>query len=116
MLTLLRSTESTFSFAELIACPHQNLTEPPPLPWREDDDAGKIVIVPAQLFFTEKANYLLLPALGISVYEEIVEKGGDIVEDGFGLEKELGKKGEVLSVQLCKTVSPKRKIKNVERL
>jgi hypothetical protein len=32
--------------------------------------------------------------------EKVVEEGGHIVEDGFGVEKEFGEEGEVLAVEL----------------
>lgn len=34
------------------------------------------------------------------VDQEVVEEGGDVEEDGLGVEKEFGEEGEVLRVEL----------------
>ena len=68
------------------------------LPGREDQDAGEVVVVPGHFFFAEEAYYL---AVGVCVGgggrgpldEEVVEEGGDVEEDGFGVEEEFGEEG-----------------------
>ena len=35
------------------------------------------------------------------LHQEVVEEGGDVEEDGFGVEEEFGEEGEVLGVELA---------------
>jgi hypothetical protein len=36
----------------------------------------------------------------VVLHQEVVEEGGDVEEDGLGVEEEFGEEGEVLGVQL----------------
>ena len=98
--TLFRPTKPLFTPAKFVADANQKLAQSSPLPWWKDYDAGKVVVIPTKFFLAKEANDLLLFALRVGMDEKVVEEGGDIVEDGFGLEKELGEEREVLGVQL----------------
>jgi hypothetical protein len=77
------------------------------LPWGKYQYAREIVVVPAHLLFREEADDLMgrgglhgtgFP--GVSEDEEVVEESRDVIKDGFVVEKELCKEGEVLTVEL----------------
>lgn len=82
------------------------------MPRRENEDAGEVVVVPAHLLLAEEADNLptlLLrvgdAVVGCIVHEEVVVEGSDVVEDGFIVEEEFGKKGKVLAEELSRGVS-----------
>lgn len=70
------------------------------MPRRKDEYASHVVVVPAHLLLAEKAHDLSLSSVLISQHKQVVSKCGDIVEDGFGIEEQLGKEREVLRVEL----------------
>lgn len=71
-LTALWATRTTFALAHCIASGHELLTIAPRLEWREDEDAGQIVVVPTELFLTEEADDLIV------FNKEVVDKATDI--------------------------------------
>lgn len=100
ILTLFRTANASFSPAQFVAHAHQHLPQTLPLPRRENQNAGQIIVVPAHLLFAEEANDLARPGHGVGVDEQVVQKGGDIVKDGLGVEEQLPEEGQILRVEL----------------
>jgi hypothetical protein len=98
---------------------HEDLAEPPTLPGREYQDAGKVVFIPRDLLLAEKANYLplrdcnrvgesvskvavgnVVPRRRWVLHEEVVIERGNVEEDRLIVQEEFGKEREVLGEEL----------------
>ena len=96
----------------MVGCADEDLSETTSLKGRKDQKTSEVVVVPAHFLFAVEADDLTLrwwccwvavAALlggGGMLHQEVVEEGGDVEEDGLGVEEEFGEEGEVLGVQL----------------
>lgn len=105
--------EETFAAGDFVGYAHEERAEAFALPGREDQDAGEVVVVPGHFLLGEEADYLAAwlydrDKIGVGigrrgrrgVNEEVVLEAGDVEEDRFVVEKELGEEGEVLAKEL----------------
>ena len=99
-LTLLRPSHAALPLTHLIACAHDDLTQPLLLPWREYQYTRQVIVVPAHLLLAEEADDLVGAAGGVGGGQEVVKEGRGVVKDGLCVEEELGEEGEVLGVEL----------------
>ena len=77
------------------------MSQPSPLPRREDEDACYIVVIPAHLLLAEESHHLAIRVgCGVAEYERVVEECAGVEEDGLRFEEEFGEEGEVLGVKL----------------
>lgn len=101
---LFRSANPSLELAQLVAYAHQDLPKAFPLPRGEHEDAGEVIVVPADFLFAEEPCD---PRLWTSrvidgniLHEQIVVEGSDVEENRFVVQEEFGKEGEVLAEQL----------------
>lgn len=74
------------------------------MPWREDEDASQVVLVPRQLFLGEEADDLLVAGEEVGMNVDKVVEGIDIEEDGLVVKEELRKEREILAEELPRRV------------
>jgi hypothetical protein len=79
--TFFRTAQSSFSATELVADCHEQLSQATFLPWRKDENAGYIVVVPAHLLLAKEAHDLARRGVLIGQHEKVVSECGDIVKD-----------------------------------
>ena len=96
-------THPALSSAKLVAHTHENFAKAFALPRREDEDTGKVIVVPAHFFLAEEADDLgmMMRAGAVGgVDEEVVVEGGDIEEDRLVVEEKFCKEGQILGEKL----------------
>lgn len=80
-LTPFRSAELALHLADGVTCAHEHLPESALLPGWEYEDAGQVVLVPAQFLLAEETDNVAVALVLAGVLEEVVLERVNVVAD-----------------------------------